>query len=237
LKAIWHDIECGGYVEDLPLWRSLADRYGGPILDVGAGTGRVTLDLAGAGYAVTALDLCDELLAVLRERAAGLEVTTVAADARSFSLGTRFPLCLVPMQTIQLLGGSDGRSSFLHSAREHLTAGGVVAIALADELELFEVDDTALGPLPDIKEVDGVVYSSRPTAVRARDGKFVLERVRETVTVDGRLSSEPDVIALDRLDPDTLEREGAACGLRPQRRLQIAQTDDYVGSTVVVLGA
>ena len=42
----WHDVECGGYDADLPLWRELAARRGGPVLDVGAGTGRVALDLA-----------------------------------------------------------------------------------------------------------------------------------------------------------------------------------------------
>jgi len=35
--AIWHDIECGAYTADLPLWEELAG--GGRVLDVGAGTG------------------------------------------------------------------------------------------------------------------------------------------------------------------------------------------------------
>ena len=65
MSVIWHDIECGAYAEDLPLWRSLAAEYGDPVLDVGAGTGRVALDLARAGYRVTALDRDPELLAAL----------------------------------------------------------------------------------------------------------------------------------------------------------------------------
>ena len=51
--VIWHDVECGAYEADLPLWRELAS---GRVLDVGAGTGRVALDLARAGHPVTALD-------------------------------------------------------------------------------------------------------------------------------------------------------------------------------------
>ena len=42
LEALWHDLECGAYGEDLPLWRALAGEAGGPVLDVGAGTGRVS---------------------------------------------------------------------------------------------------------------------------------------------------------------------------------------------------
>jgi SAM-dependent methyltransferase len=236
VKAIWHDIECGGYMEDLEMWRGLARRQGGPILDVGAGTGRVTLDLARAGYAVTALDISDELLTALRERAAGLDVTTVVADARSFALTQRFPLCIVPMQTIQLLDGPEGRGRFLDHARRHLTDGGLLAIAIADELEPFEASAT-LGPLPDVQEIDGIVYSSRPTAVRVTGDGFVLERRRETVTIDGRLDVEEDVIGLDRVSADALTAEGVAQGLRPDDRIEIPMTDEYVGSTVVVFRA
>ncbi len=237
MKAIWHDLECGSYVEDLEVWRGLARRQGGPVLDVGAGTGRVTLDLARAGYAVTALDVCGELLATLRRRTDGLDVTTIQADARSFALQQRFPLCIVPMQTIQLLGGPEGRGRFLDCAREHLAADGRLAIAIADELEPFEAPSATLGPLPDVAEIEGIVYSSRPTAVRVRGDRFVLERRRETVTPDGRLDVEDDVIGLDRLDGDTLTAEGVAAGLRAGGRIDIPATDDYVGSTVVVFRA
>jgi SAM-dependent methyltransferase len=237
VRAIWHDIECGGYVEDLEVWRGLARRQGGPILDVGAGTGRVTLDLARAGYAVTALDVCDALLATLRERAGGLDVTTVLADARSFALDQRFPLCIVPMQTIQLLGGEAGRGQFLDCARRHLTEDGRLAIAIADELEPFEASSATLGPIPDVQEIDGIVYSSRPTAVRVTGDRFVLERRRETVTVDGRLEAEDDVIGLDLVGADMLTAEGVAHGLRADGRAEIPPTDDYVGSTVVVFRA
>ena len=46
MSVIWHDIECGGYTEDLRLWLMLAAQHRGPVLDIGAGTGRVTLELA-----------------------------------------------------------------------------------------------------------------------------------------------------------------------------------------------
>jgi SAM-dependent methyltransferase len=235
MSAIWHDLECGSYAEDLGLWRQLAEHHPGPVLDVGAGTGRIALELARAGHAVTALDLDDELLAQLRARAGPLDVTTVVGDARAFELGRRFALCIVPMQTIQLLGGADGRRSFLGCALAHLDPGGVLAIALADELELFDAADGA-SALPDVVELGGVVYCSRPTAVRAEADGFVLERRRETVTAAGELSVEHNLIRLARLDADLLEREALAAGLRPVGRMAVAPTRDYVGSVVVILG-
>src|SRR5690606_23293186 len=103
--------------------------------DVGAGTGRVALDLAARGHDVTAVDAERDLLAALARRAAarGLAVRTVVCDARELDLGdARFALCIVPMQTIQLLGAREGRAAFLARARAHLRPGGVLAAALAD---------------------------------------------------------------------------------------------------------
>jgi SAM-dependent methyltransferase len=237
VSVIWHDLECGGYVEDLDLWRELADRFGDPVLDVGAGTGRIALDLARHGHTVTALDHDPHLLGELRRRADGIELATVLADARDFDLGQQFALCLMPMQTIQLLGGAGGRAGFLRCARRHLRSGGVLAVALTDELEVYEVPDGSPVPLPDICERDGVVYSSQPTAVRADPDGFVLERRRETVSADGQLAVSRDAIRLDRLDAVALESEAARVGLMPAGRSSIPATVDYVGSAVVMLSA
>jgi SAM-dependent methyltransferase len=237
LDSIWHDLECGAYAQDLPFWRSLADEHGDPVLDVGAGTGRVALELARAGHNVTALDSHPGLLAELERRAAGLEVRTVVADARRFELERSFALCIVPMQTVQLLGGRHGRLAFLACARRHLLPGGVLAIAISDEIELYDAREESLLPLPDICERDGIVYSSQPMAARTDPTGFVLERRREIVTADGQHSVEQDVIRLDRVSPEELEAEARESGLRTVGRSIVEQTHEYVGSVVVMLGA
>jgi SAM-dependent methyltransferase len=235
-------------VEDLPLWRELAASYGDPVLDVGAGTGRVTLDLARAGYRVTALDSDPDLLSALEDRlgrrsellrpSSQASVTTVVADAREFDLGElRFPLAIVPMQTIQLLDGVDGRVRFLRCAHRHLTAGGVLAVAIAEALDLYEVVDGMAMPLPDVREEDGVVYSSQPTAVRADEDGFLLERRRETVSPAGDRTVEENRIRLDRVTVRGLEREGMAVGFTRGGHAHVAATEDYSGSQVVILRA
>ncbi len=242
--VIWHDVECASYAEDLVLWRKLADEYGDPILDVGAGTGRVALDLATAGYRVTALDRDPELLGALSGRnikmldvSSRAPVRTRVADAREFDLGERFPLVIMPMQTIQLLGGAEGRGRFLRCARRHLTPGGVLAVAIAEVLDLYEVVDGMAMPMPDVREYDGTVYSSQPTAVRADRAGFVLERRREIVTPSGERTVEENLIRLDRLTARGLEREGRVAGFTPTGREHVPETHDYSGSEVVMLRA
>jgi len=234
-EVIWHDLECGAYVTDLPLWRELAEQAGGPVLDVGAGTGRVSLDLAQRGHEVVAIDVDAELLAALRERAGDLPVETVAADARELDLGDRrFALVIVPMQTLQLFGGPDGRAAFLRAAHRHLTPGGLLAAALADPLDGVE-DDRTEPPLPDMREVDGVVYHSQVVTLRLLDDATQIERIRQTVGPDGSRTADGNVVTLDDIDAATVAAEAAPLGFDALPPRRVAMTDEYVGSEVVVL--
>jgi SAM-dependent methyltransferase len=231
----WHDVECGSYDADLAIWRGLAARHaaGMPVLDVGAGSGRVALDLARDGHPVLALDTDAALLAALRDRAGDLAIETVVADARSFALGRTFGLVIAPMQTVQLLGGADGRAAFLAAARAHLRPGGVLAAAIAHPLIAFDPADVIL-PEPDVGTVGDVRLASHAVAIRDEGDRVALVRVREATWADGEVTREENVIHLDRLDSETLAAEGAAAGLHPQSPLHIPASEDYVDSTVVV---
>ncbi len=235
--VIWHDVECGAYDADLPLWRELAAGARGPILDVGAGTGRVSLDLARRGHEVVALDADADLVAALRERAARerLEIEAVHADARDFRLERRVAQIIVPMQTLQLLGGPDGRAAFLRCAAAHLAPGGLLGAALADALDGAADEARTERPLPDIRDIDGVIYASHPVAVRREAGGVVIERIRETVDRAGHRTAEGNEIRLDDLDAATVAAEAALLGFTARPALAVPPTDDYVGSEVVVL--
>jgi len=232
--VMWHDLECGGYAEDLPLWRELSGV--GPVLDLGCGTGRVALDLAEHGVPVVGLDIDHVLLDELRRRAGELPVETVRADARAFDLGRRFPVVLAPMQTVQLLGGAAGRAGFLRCAKAHLEPGGVFAIAVADDIQTFDEVEATL-PLPDVHEEGGTVYFSQPVSIRDQGERFEIEFLREVIDpVGGRVSAR-NVIHLDRIEPAELEAEAAAIGFTPIEARTVPATDAYVGSTVVMLRA
>jgi SAM-dependent methyltransferase len=248
--VMWHDVECGAYTADLPVWRALAERAGGPVLELGAGTGRVALDLAARGHAVTAFDSDAELLDELAARAerARLAVETVVADARhlpaeapngSRRLGASavpaagFALVIAPMQFLQIVGGPAARAAVLRGVAEALRPGGLFATALA-ALDDAVPPAEAEPPLPDVGERDGWVYSSLPLDVRPEPGGVAVERLRQVVSPQGSLTEERHTQVLESLSAEQLEAEAAAAGLHPEARHAIAPTPDHVGSEVVV---
>lgn len=234
--VIWHDAECGGFEADLSLWDELAGAGGGPVLDLGCGTGRVALHLARRGHSVHALDLESDFVETVRARAAeaGLDLEATAADASDFSLAAEFATILAPMQLLQLLDGREGRVACLRRAREHLRPGGVVAAAIVDGFPEELVEEVP-PPIPDTREVDGWLYSSLPLDAGLSEGTIVVRRLRQTVSPAGELSDELDEVPLRLLDAATLEAECVEAGLAPAGRRLIPATELHVGSTVVLM--
>jgi SAM-dependent methyltransferase len=250
-EVVWHDLECGSYTADLPLWRELAGHArtrgaDGRVLEIGAGSGRVSLDLARRGHAITALDLDGELLDALRARAARIDaaqIDAVCADARTFALARRdFALCIVAMQTLQLLGGAAGRRQLLARARSHLAPGGVLACAIVTELDGF---DTAAGdpePPPDLARRGGRLYVSRATRVRVSARSVLIERARGVLEDRQDARAMPRAWArhverLDRVSVERLQREGAAAGLTAVHARAIPATSEHAGSVAVIFRA
>jgi SAM-dependent methyltransferase len=110
---------------------ALARDTAGPILDVAAGSGRLTIPLVRSGKRVTAVDLSDDMLAHLR-RALPDQSTweCVVADMRDFSLGRRYGLVVIGATSITLLDRA-GRSLLYANVQRHLAPEGVFAFTVA----------------------------------------------------------------------------------------------------------
>ncbi len=114
---------------DLPFWLSLAGREAGPVIEWGAGTGRLAAPLAAAGHDVTAVELSDEMVERGKEKSGSGE--WVVGDMRSAKPGRRYGLAVCAFNSFLCLLGVDDALAFLRNAREHLVPGGLLGIEVS----------------------------------------------------------------------------------------------------------
>jgi ubiquinone/menaquinone biosynthesis C-methylase UbiE len=141
-----YDAENAGFVEDFPAYGLLAERFGGPVLEVGCGTGRVTFFLAGQGFPVTGVDPSAGMLSRARKRAAAEEsarrITWLHAGAGDFEAdGGPFHLAILPYGTLSHLTGQDEQIAALVRIARHLAPGGGLALDLSNPIPNLRADD------------------------------------------------------------------------------------------------
>ena len=138
--------------DDLPYYVREALRAGGPVLELGCGTGRVALALARAGVDVVGLDFSPGMLeAAARnvESAGALEgsITLVEADMRDFGperVGGPFPLVLIPFRGFLSLLTVPDQVSTLYNIKRHLSPDGelIIDLFVPDPEMLVQEGDT-----------------------------------------------------------------------------------------------
>jgi SAM-dependent methyltransferase len=115
---------------DVGFFVEAAMESGGPVLEVGCGTGRVLIPTARAGIEITGLDLSPHMLAVCRERLKAepehlrAQVRLVEGDMRQFELGRKFKLVTLPFRPFQHLTTVEDQLACLGCLRRHLAEGG-----------------------------------------------------------------------------------------------------------------
>jgi SAM-dependent methyltransferase len=114
---------------DLPFWLSLAEREAGPVVEWGAGTGRISVPLAAAGHEVTAVEISDRMVERGMEKSE--RVGWIVGDMRSVDPGRRYGLCVCAFNSFLCLKSVDDALAFLRNARQHLVPGGLLGIEVS----------------------------------------------------------------------------------------------------------
>jgi SAM-dependent methyltransferase len=125
---------------DAEFYRELAHEVGGPILELGCGTGRVLLQIARDGIACVGLDGSAPMLDVLRAKSPPANLRLVLDRMESFDLpNERFALITSPFRAFQHMLDVDTQLAMLERVRRHLRPGGVFAF------DVFDPKPDALG--------------------------------------------------------------------------------------------
>ena len=132
LFATLYDQQYQHYRNDLRFYIDIANDYGSPILELGAGTGRVSIALAKAGYEVTGIEYSQDMLALAQERIQGFEhlISFRNGDMRSLVLNQLFPVIIAPFNTLMHAYTLQDQDDTLRTVQRHLAPGGVFAFDL-----------------------------------------------------------------------------------------------------------
>jgi SAM-dependent methyltransferase len=232
-------------VQDVQLFEDLASQTEGPILELMAGTGRVSLPLLRRGALLTCLD---GSLAMLRHlsaktRAESLPVRLVAGDACRIPISGRFPLVLLPFQGFCELQSEAEQEAALRSVASVLSPTGRFVCTMHSPAARLQTIDGAWHDYPAVARPGGSVQVS----IRAGwepDRRLVVGTQRIRVTPAAAGGQVDDLVLELRFSLPTaarLEALAARAGLRCvelwgdyQRGAYDEQTSPFVIATFVL---
>ncbi len=172
-----------GYVD---FWLSQAEKSGGPILELGCGTGKLSIPLAEAGFAVTGLDNSPELLQFAARKSS--DVRWLTGDMRGFDLETKFAMVMLPSNNLGHLHTLEDFESCVSSVKRHLKSGGVFVIdVFVPDLNLLLQDPEEEYLLDEYDNPEGAGI----VRVMARSHYESSTQIRRTTTIR-KIAGEPD---------------------------------------------
>jgi SAM-dependent methyltransferase len=143
-----YDLFYDDFQDDFEMYRGLAERTGGSILEVGSGTGRVALALAQAGHTVVGLELSDAMRASAQHKVDRAQLTDratfVAGDMRNFAIDHHFGLIIVPLNTFLHNLTLADQLATLACFKKHLRPGGRLVLDCFNPDPAYTADDGRL---------------------------------------------------------------------------------------------
>ena len=153
-----YDRQYAGMTGDIPFYLKQAGRYGGPVLELACGTGRITIPLAKQGIDITGLDVSGGMLQQAEANAArtGASVSWIQADCCRFSLGSRFKLILIPFNSIAHLHDPESIEGCFACVKKHLSDGGRFIVDIFNpRLDILVRDPSERYPVAEYPDPDG----------------------------------------------------------------------------------
>jgi SAM-dependent methyltransferase len=111
---------------DVPFYLAQAQAVSGPVLEIGCGTGRLTIPLAAAGVDIIGLDVSASMLEEARRKAEGqgIRIRWIEGDGRDLRLDRRFALIIMPFNTLQFFRDTAALEQLFHGVKSHLVDPG-----------------------------------------------------------------------------------------------------------------
>jgi SAM-dependent methyltransferase len=133
----------------LNFYKTQIERYGEPVLELGCGTGRLTIPLVKLGFQLKGLDISPEMLALAKEKAdaGNVKLDLIKGDMTDFDLGEKFKFIFIPAQSLSHLSDVSEVEKCFECVKNHLDDDGRFLIELFNpSLEILNREAGKLYP-------------------------------------------------------------------------------------------
>jgi SAM-dependent methyltransferase len=220
---------------DVQFYLQAAREFGDPVLELGCGTGRITMALANAGHCITGLDLSERMLERAAEKRSTLpreareRVHLIQGDMTNFDLGDKFRLIIIPFRPFQHLLEIRQQLDCLTCVKKHLVPGGRLIV------DFFQTDPRRMHDAKFLEEQFVAEYemsggrkvrlTEHATAFHRAEQRNDVEMIYDVAHPDGRKDRLAFAFTLRYFFRFEVEHLLARCGFRV-----IALYGDFVRS-------
>ncbi len=191
---------CVHFDDDIPFFRDICSAVEGPVLELMAGTGRVSIPLLEAGVELTCVDYSEEMLAVLRAKLerSNLSARVIKQDVRYLDLDSRFALAILPFHAFAELLTDEDRRMALAAVHASLAPGGSFVCTLHN-------------PLVRLRSISAELTTLCRSPAPGDEGEIVL-RIRGAF--DERSGTVTGMQILEHIDREGCKREARRIPVR-----------------------
>lgn len=203
----YYDLEYQNYLSDVPFLAGWAEKSTGPIIDLGCGTGRVTIHLSQQGHQLIGVDLHEGMLGRAREKTldANLSIDWVLQDCTQLALNIEAPLIYMTGNSFQHFLTNESQNQLLKCVKTHLSNDGVF---------IFNTRFPVLSELAQVEESTRTYTDKRHRKIREKNTETYhpltqilnCTSVREILEGSNENSIEQDSISLRYVFPLEMER-------------------------------
>ena len=181
IEAILYDLSSKNKKDDILFYLKYAKASGGEVLELGCGTGRVSIPLIEQGFKVTAIDSSQNMIRVLREKVRNLEnrkyIKIIRGDLTKIKLNKKFNLIIMPFRVFQCLSNVNEQQEALSNIKRHLTPNGLLIF------DIYYPNLKILSNIPSQEEIDCEFILRNKRIVKSHVNRGI-DISNQTVTTD-----------------------------------------------------
>lgn len=195
--ARFYDLEYGHKENDIDFYLDVAEEIGGPVLEIGVGTGRIALPLVEEGIKVVGIDNSAEMIKIAQKNLEDVpkeffqNLTLVQQDMKELDIKQKFPLCIIPFRAFLHNLTQKDQLITLERIYQHLEPGGILAFDLFVPLYSVISNDEWLDEI----EEDELAYENSGLTISTHvkhnpvNQLMEIKNTYKTRTIDGQLET------------------------------------------------